>query len=467
MQRGNASPLLAIEYLLRVSGWVFAISAEAVGNRILGFLQGYTNYYGILIALAAIICLAIQLLGDFPVIRDLQELCLYDLFVQIYGLGLSLAGISSASFLIAAIAIYLLKFIRVMWWGRNLNGELISQWPVFGIIGYFDKKRVQEPISAKQRAAIFATIALTFVAALFIWLFFERVPTFVMYVVVVVCILIFTKRAALDIQRRDEERITAIRELERAKVIAEFNADAAARNEDLRGATHDLNNPVWAMSFTAREIANAPDLDTAKAIAQNMEAGLHDLTDMIVEVVEMARLGTKLATPLDNVILMPEICRHFNRELGALARERSIRLGFDDVPIAVRSNEWLFKRIIHNLLMNAIVHGNKRTYVKLAVRQCGQFCYLRVWDTGPGIPGVDGPDRAANFKNLIFTTRQEKSSEHNPVSQRVTGHGLGLRGVMRMANTLGLEITMRSRVGVGTMFRFKVPIAAMDDLPDF
>lgn len=465
MQSTSRRPLVAVEYFLRVAVWLFAVSTEFLCGTVLTWVNGYVNSYTVGIAVTIIWFAGIRRLGQFPIIRDLSDLYLYDILVQIYGLILHLTGTSISSYLVAAIAVYLLKFIRLVWWGKNIEGDLLSEWPKFGLIGCFSKKRIEENITRRHRNAVYGMIALAVLASYFIWLSFVQMPANFMFFAGIVGVVLFTNRAAVDIQRRDEERITSIRELERAKVIAELNADAAARNEDLRGAAHDLNNPVWAMTFTARDIGLCTDLESAKEIAQNMEAGLRDLNDLIVEVVEMARLGTKLKTSLDDVVYLPALCRHFSKELGALARERGVVLGFNDTTLAVKSNEWLLKRIINNLLMNAIVHGKNKTIVTLSIRSSSQFCYIRVWDTGPGIAGADGPDRAANFKNLLSNLHRTKDTDPEKEHRQVSGHGLGLRGVMRMSNTLGLQMSMVSRVGKGTMFRFKVPLATLDDLP--
>jgi two-component system OmpR family sensor kinase len=129
-------------------------------------------------------------------------------------------------------------------------------------------------------------------------------------------------------------------------------------------------------------------------------------------------------------------------------------------------NKWLLRRIIHNLMMNAIVHGNEGTRVRLSVHNNGHVCTIRVIDSGPGIPGADGLDRAANFANLL--THLRLPSPDPEAMRTVSGHGLGLKGVIRMSHTLGLPMSMVSRPGVGTMFRFKVPLAppGMWD-PDF
>lgn len=71
-----------------------------------------------------------------------------------------------------------------------------------------------------------------------------------------------------------------------------------------------------------------------------------------------------------------------------------------------------------------------------------------MWDTGPGIP--------AEQQDLVF---EEFYQLGNPERNRSKGLGLGLAIVRRTANLLGHRITVRSKVGQGTMFRVALPLA--------
>ena len=464
MNSGRNRHLLAVEYLLRVCGWLLVLNSEKVAGAILWVSHDVLDYYWMAIAITASFIIALRKLGRSPIIRDLEEICLYDVMVQFYGMAIFLLGFKYDSYLILANGIYILKFIRLIWWGKNLNGELVAAWPQFGLIGYTLKNRETDPISTKQRLSIYAAIFLAFLAAYLGWLFLGTFPPLVLHAISLVAVLSFTHRAANDLETREDERIKVITEkieLEtRIAITAELHAEAVTSNQDLRGAAHDLNNPITAMTYAAREISMCQDLESAQASAKNLEAGLRDLSDLVVDVLEMARLGTKLKHPTDEIVAMTPLCNALKGQLMPLAKEMGVLVSFDDAPFAVTSNAWLLKRILQNLLMNAIVHGNKKTKVRLCLRSNGQFCYIRVWDTGPGMSNADSPNRAANFSNLLNTAhRMQKTSTE---VGRVSGHGLGLRGVIRMCNILDVTMTLVSRPDKGTMFRFKVPLAAKD-----
>jgi hypothetical protein len=181
MQSSTPRLLFSVEYFLRVSAWLLALSSEVFFGWAIKLLQEYANYYVLAIFLATLLCICVRYMGAFPVMRDLQELCFYDVLVQIYGLVLFATNTSFASYLIAAIAVYLLKFIRLVWWGKNLEGELLAQWPVFGILGLFSKDRIEEKISNRQRIVVYGTIVLTVIAAFFVWLFFQKIEAAFMH----------------------------------------------------------------------------------------------------------------------------------------------------------------------------------------------------------------------------------------------------------------------------------------------
>ena len=157
MYQNKKRNLNSVEYLLRSSGWLVFLNAEGVAGPFLKFTSGYLDYYGVAIFLAALLVIALHRLGPSPLIRDLKEICLYDVLIQIYGLILHLMHFDANSYWVLATAIPLLKFIRVIWWGKNLDGDLLAAWPTFGFVGFFDKAKVAEPISRSQQIVIYGT----------------------------------------------------------------------------------------------------------------------------------------------------------------------------------------------------------------------------------------------------------------------------------------------------------------------
>jgi CheY-like chemotaxis protein len=107
----------------------------------------------------------------------------------------------------------------------------------------------------------------------------------------------------------------------------------------------------------------------------------------------------------------------------------------------------LLGRILRNLLSNALRY-TERGGVLVGIRRRGDGLRVAVWDTGPGIH----PDQ----QKIIF---EEFRQIGNPERGPAKGQGLGLAIVAKTADLLGHRLTMRSRVGRGSMFAITLPLA--------
>jgi two-component system NtrC family sensor kinase len=119
-----------------------------------------------------------------------------------------------------------------------------------------------------------------------------------------------------------------------------------------------------------------------------------------------------------------------------------ISLSFDDggEPLAVRVDREQFKRVLTNLLQNAIeaIEGPGRITVR--VRPLGgERLTVEVSDTGAGI----APEHLARVTEPFFTTKR-------------TGTGLGLAIAARIMERLGGKLRVTSAPGEGTTFTLEL-----------
>lgn len=451
--------LEAVEYLLRISGWLLFINAEKVAASILKLSVEHINYYVVIISLTLGLLLSLRLLGTAPLIRDLQEICFYDVVVACYGLATHLLGKGNGSYLIFANAVLMLKFLRLIWWGRNLEGDLITGWPTFGFIGFFNKDEHKNNISKSGRISIYlaclGSICLAFIGSLF----FKEFPAEILHFISLIAVLVFAKPAAKDIQARETERLEKVKQNAVLEARTKMDAHIKERNLDLCHATHDVRSPVNTMIQLAGNLEKCQDVSEAKLAAKHFESGLRELGDLLDEIIVMAQVTTDVVTQTDELISMDDLSYQLYEKLEPLAHARRVILAADDAPFFVTSNKWLLSRILSNLLTNAIVHGDKTTRVRLCIYRNRKHCYIRVWDTGQGMPDANGPDRAANFNNMLKVIHRKRGQNKAQGMTTLSGHGLGLRSVMRMCNTLGITMTLVSKPGKGSMFRFKLPLA--------
>ena len=106
----------------------------------------------------------------------------------------------------------------------------------------------------------------------------------------------------------------------------------------------------------------------------------------------------------------------------------------------LKSNDAALRRILNNLVLNAIQAMPNGGVLTISARLEGDRPVVRVSDTGVGIPEEVKPKM---FKPL-FTTKSK-------------GQGFGLAVVKKLTEDLKIDISYESKVGKGTTFILKFP----------
>lgn len=228
---------------------------------------------------------------------------------------------------------------------------------------------------------------------------------------------------------------------ERAQMLAELQdkSDALARNlavksRFLAAASHDLRQPLHAMGLLLRDGA----LDAA---GQRELARMVDSTDeMLQSLVEAARGDDPDGRwPVEDCAaqaLVDEVLEEQAAHAAAAGLLLRVRHGW----WTVRTNPVAFKRIVRNLVSNAIKY-TRGGGVLVALRQRDGQVRLEVWDTGCGIAPEDAAQAFAPYKRIA---QREAGSP---------GSGLGLAVVRQLCDALGHEVGLLSRPGRGSVFR--------------
>jgi CheY-like chemotaxis protein len=142
-----------------------------------------------------------------------------------------------------------------------------------------------------------------------------------------------------------------------------------------------------------------------------------------------------------------ELLARLEVEFAPLAREKGLELVFMPCSLAVRSDRRLLRRLLQNLVSNAIKY-TKAGRVVVGCRRRGARLRVDVYDTGIGIPHAK---RRAVFREFHRLDQGARVAR---------GVGLGLSIVERIARVLDCEVVLKSNVGRGSRFSVEVPRAA-------
>jgi CheY-like chemotaxis protein/anti-sigma regulatory factor (Ser/Thr protein kinase) len=174
-------------------------------------------------------------------------------------------------------------------------------------------------------------------------------------------------------------------------------------------------------------------------LVRNIDASLEAVEEILNVLIEISRLDAGRLEPDITVFPLSEVFERLDVEFSPLAREKGLALRILPTRLWVSSDRRLLRRVLQNLVSNAIKYTAKGK-VLVGVRRHGSKLTIEVCDTGPGIP--------TGKRSLIF----KEFERLEETAHSVRGLGLGLAIVERIGKVLGHAIDMQSVPGRGSTF---------------
>jgi Na+/proline symporter/signal transduction histidine kinase len=256
------------------------------------------------------------------------------------------------------------------------------------------------------------------------------------------------ERANETLERRVRERTEELTRLNAALARAKAEADKAniSKTHFLAAASHDILQPLNAARlYVTSLIERNGNGETAPLIA-NLDASLESVEEILGVLLDISRLDAGAMKPEFTAFRIDELFRQLEVEFAPLAREKGLALAFVPSSLAVRSDRRLLRRLLQNLVSNAVKY-TPQGRVLIGCHRRGARLRIDVYDTGIGIP--------ASKTKAIF--REFHRLQQG--AQIARGLGLGLSIVERIARVLDHTIRLDSVVGRGSHFSVQVPLA--------
>jgi signal transduction histidine kinase len=250
------------------------------------------------------------------------------------------------------------------------------------------------------------------------------------------------------VYERTESLRVANQELRVAKEAADVASQAKSRF--LAAASHDLRQPLQAINLFQNALHATALNPEQKNICNYLSQASSSLGELLNTLLDISKIDGGVITPRPEIIGVHDLFGRIDTELAPLAAEKSLRfrLRYPASDIALFTDEKLLKSLLHNLIGNAIKY-TEQGGVLVAVRQRGEQALVQIWDSGIGI--------APEHMEAIF---DEYFQVANAERDRTKGLGLGLAIVRRLAKLLDTDVVCRSRPGRGSVFEFRLPLAA-------
>ncbi|MCC5993596.1 MAG: PAS-domain containing protein [Rhodobacteraceae bacterium] len=257
------------------------------------------------------------------------------------------------------------------------------------------------------------------------------------------------ERRAIDEMHRLNETLEArvrARTLELESARDEAERANASKSRFVASASHDLLQPLNAAKLFLSSLS-AMDHPPAQArLIERINSAFGSVEQILGALLDISKFDIGVAKAKPETISLGALLDRLREEFAPMAKERGLDLRVRDTNAYVRSDPVYLKRVLQNLLSNALRY-TRQGRVLLGVRRKGSDLRLEVWDTGPGIP----EDKLSEiFKE--FTRLDSARGD--------SGMGLGLAIVEQACALLGHPLALRSTFGHGTVFSVTVPVAA-------
>jgi signal transduction histidine kinase len=235
---------------------------------------------------------------------------------------------------------------------------------------------------------------------------------------------------------------------------AQAEADRAnlAKSKFLAAASHDLRQPVQALSLFLDVLKAQASAPLVTRVVGAMGDALEGLNGLLSSILDISRIDAGVVAPQMQSIDIGGLIDRLGGEYAPLFGQKDLRLRCRSKPgLYTRTDPVLLERILRNLIDNAVRYTERGGLI-IGVRRRGERVRIDLVDTGIGIP----TDKLEHIFEEFYQIA-------NPARDHKQGLGLGLSIVRRLARLIGAEVEVRSREGRGTRFTVLVPVGAMSE----
>jgi Na+/proline symporter/signal transduction histidine kinase len=256
------------------------------------------------------------------------------------------------------------------------------------------------------------------------------------------------ERANENLERRVKERTEELTRLNAALERAKGEAEEAnvSKTRFLAAASHDILQPLNAARLYVTSLVERQGGGEDARLVSNVDASLEAVEEILGALLDISRLDSGAMRPEISSFRVDEMMRQLEVEFAPLAREKGLTLTFVPCTRSVRSDRRLLRRLLQNLVSNAIKY-TPQGRVLIGCRPGNGRLRIDVYDTGLGIPQSKKREIFREFHRLDQGAKVAR------------GLGLGLSIVERIGRVLDHRIALESKSGRGSHFSVTVPLA--------
>lgn len=240
------------------------------------------------------------------------------------------------------------------------------------------------------------------------------------------------------------------------ELLARVGLAFSTQRQFVADASHELRTPIAIIRGEAdvtlrRESRSEGEYREALTVIR--DESVH-LTKIVDDLFLLARVDAGRSTAARRPVALDELVLDAIRSMRSLTESRQVTVTAEspELALTVAGDEALLRRLLLNLLDNALKHAPPHTTVHVALTREGPDARLLVSDAGPGVPDALRPRLFQRF------VHGDDSAE----SRARSGAGLGLAIAEAIAHAHGGRIGLLD-ASVGATFEVRLPLSASGD----
>ncbi len=227
-----------------------------------------------------------------------------------------------------------------------------------------------------------------------------------------------------------------------------------ARQEFVSNVSHELKTPITSVKVLAESLIeqeNVP-VELYQEFMADINEELERMNKIINDLLTLVKMDKNASEVVISEININELLESIMKQLQPIADKRNIEIIFESVrPVTAQVDEVKLSMAFRNLIENAIKYNYDSGWVRVSLNADHKFFYLKVSDSGVGIP--------EELQDSIFERfyRVDKAR-----SRETGGNGLGL-AITRNAVLLHRgSIKVHSVEQQGTTFAVRIPLMYLE-----